>query len=176
MKFFNISEHCDYIIGTKISSTRFIHPSTFGQILLNSCCNFISKDSDKIFIDSDNFLINNKFYYSISNTDEYAVAAVSKYKIGIDCIKIEKRVADVKEKFLNNEELEMIENSLEGLVKAFSIKEAAIKCFNLSLSDISKIIITDFNDYYSNFLYDKQPYSAYHDLIKDHIFTLVTYV
>lgn len=172
MKLKIINESCAHSCVIKFDNP-FLYSNIYGQLALNNCCNKLFFAENEIFIDSSLCRINDYFYYSISHTNEYAFAAVSIFKIGIDCLKAEKRIAEVKERFLINKELEIVGSNLFNLTKAFTIKEAAIKCFNIPLLDLNKIILTKLGNIYSTFSYEKKIFFAYHDIIEDHIFTLV---
>lgn len=90
------------------------------------------------------FILNNEHYISISHSEDIAVAAISKYPVGIDIQKHTEKIGRIQHKFMRTEELNTLSTeehlahlhiywgAKESLFKAYGKKEVDFKA-HLSL-------------------------------------------
>ena len=102
------------------------------------------------------FLTNKNEFISISHKFPYSVAIINKKKeCGIDIEKINKKVLNVKNKFLNKNEISYVGNSVKKATIFWSIKEAIYKIkgntipfkkIHILKTDTNKKYIVDINE------------------------------
>jgi len=100
------------------------------------------------------FLPGEAYHFSISHCGEYAAAIVSKEnRVGTDIEMIQQKISKIKNKFLNENELEILKalpmEHEKALTLSWSIKEAVYKWYGAGKVDfrghihIKEIILTD---------------------------------
>jgi phosphopantetheinyl transferase len=96
-------------------------------------------------------LSNQEFHFSVSHCGDYAAAIVSKNKlVGIDVELITPRVEQIKNKFLNQKEIDLLpECNTKFLTLCWSAKEAIYKWYGKGKVDFKKDMIID-NFFYKN--------------------------
>jgi len=76
------------------------------------------------------FLVDSSDFISISHSTNFIGLIKAPFKIGLDLEEIHERIAKVKNRFLNTEELIMMTDSLISLTIAWTLKEALFKLNN----------------------------------------------
>jgi len=128
--------------------------------------------NDKIMIaDSKKpFLKNESYHFSISHSDDYAVAIVSRtQRVGIDVELFSDKVLRVKNKFLNEKESHFTlqyNNDLKLLTTLWCAKEAAYKWYSYGAISLKNNISTD------RFLFNQEEIIAAQLSAKENIFRL----
>jgi len=93
------------------------------------------------------FLPNEEYHFSVSHCGDYAAVVVSKdHRVGIDIELITPKVERIKHKFLNEEELAIIQNSkfkIQNLILLWCCKEAVFKWYGKGSVDFKKDIHLD---------------------------------
>lgn len=86
------------------------------------------------------FLVSKSGFISVSHTNtQVAVAFNPNVALGIDSQPINSKIENLQHKFLNEYEIELSQNNIDTLTKAWTIKEAVYKLVNqkgLALKDI----------------------------------------
>ncbi len=88
------------------------------------------------------FLPNEKYHFSISHCGDYAAVIVSEEKrVGIDIELITPKIEFIKHKFLNGDELNLLETgNLQQLILLWNCKEAVFKWYGNGGVDFKKNI------------------------------------
>lgn len=91
------------------------------------------------------WLINHEFHFSVSHCGDYAAAIVSKNKlVGIDVELITPRIERVKNKFLNQHEIDLLtEVNTKYLTLSWCAKEAIYKWYGKGQVDFKSNILLD---------------------------------
>ncbi len=91
------------------------------------------------------FLPDEKYHFSISHCGDYAAVIVSeKKRVGIDIELITPKVELIKHKFLNEEEMRLVQkNNLQHLTLLWNCKEAVFKWYGNGGLDFKKNIIIE---------------------------------
>jgi len=119
-----------------------------------------------------------KFACSVSHDSRFAIAVASESRVGVDVEEISKRVLKSRRLFMTETEKELVRDSFLGEVEAsirvWSIKEAVSKAFGISLADAwEKVVVKDIGRNRSSILMEDRDYTAFHDVVDDHVFTMV---
>jgi 4'-phosphopantetheinyl transferase len=89
------------------------------------------------------FLAGSDYHISVTHTDDYAAVIMSRSsKVGIDVERIRPRVAKVKERFLNQDEMARLsaDKELEQLTLAWCAKESLYKMYGIRTLDFREHI------------------------------------
>lgn len=140
----------------KVSSQREItHPNKqlqhlAGRYLLQHLYEDFPYDLMEITDGRKPYLLNNEYHFSISHCNKYAAVIVSKHhRVGIDIELVTPKIEKVKHKFLNQNELGMIESyqlttdnnmCCKFLTLIWCCKEAVFKWYNGAGVDFRKNI------------------------------------
>lgn len=90
------------------------------------------------------YLENIKYKFNISHSKEFIAVGIGKNDLGIDIEVIDEKRLRVAKKLFNKDELNKFNNNIDYLIKTWTIKEAYVKLFDLSvLIDLRNIIIKD---------------------------------
>ncbi|MDF1593491.1 MAG: polyketide synthase dehydratase domain-containing protein [Desulfobacterales bacterium] len=115
---------------------------------------------------------------SVSHDDRFVIAVVSDERVGIDVEKISARVLRSQDLFMDEPERQLVQASRLGAVEAairiWSIKEAVAKALDLNLAEAwQRVAVKRVGRYKSRFQIDSaETFSAFHDTVEKHIFTL----
>jgi len=115
---------------------------------------------------------------SVSHDDRFVIAAVSDAKTGIDVEKISARVLRSQDIFMSKAEQQLVQSSKLGAVEAairiWSIKEAVAKALDMNLAEAwQRVAVKRVGGYKSRFQIDSAgSFSAFHDTVAEHVFTL----
>jgi phosphopantetheinyl transferase len=119
-----------------------------------------------------------KFECSVSHDSRFAIAVASKSRVGVDVEEISERVLKSRGLFMSEAEKELVRDSslgeVEASIRVWSIKEAVSKAFGFSLVDAwKKVEVKDIGRNRSSLLMEGRNYTAFHDVVDDHVFTMV---
>ena len=117
-------------------------------------------------------------FCSLSHDIRFAFAVAADSEIGVDVERISDRVLKTRRLFMTAEELFLTETSPLGNIPAslrvWSIKEGVAKAADMTLARAwREANITDIGQDRSELTVGGKRYSAYHDTVDDHLFTLV---
>ena len=144
MAVWHITEHEDFFLKKVTLSNNITHPHKrlqhlAGRYMLPELFEKFPLDLIKIADTRKPFLADEAYHFSISHCGDYAAAIVSKSnRVGVDIEVISEKVVSVKDKFLSQEEQEMINGiinvhhsmlSIQLLTLAWSIKETMFKWY-----------------------------------------------
>lgn len=127
--------------------------------LLKISCKKLNLDFDVVRRDKHGkpYILNQKFYFSFSHSQDIACCVVNKERsVGVDIQFIDEKLLHVKEKFLNPNDFGYNEENLDLLCKLWCIKEAVFKAAPqhlVGLKDI-KIKNLDAAEDKNGFFYD----------------------
>ena len=115
---------------------------------------------------------------SVSHDSRFAVAVVSKRKIGVDVEEISGRALKVLDRFMFESEMSLVKTSGLGgfgaAVRIWSIKEAVTKALRINMYQSWKIArVTEIGINVSCVNVNDESCSAYHDIIDGHLFTVL---
>lgn len=89
--------------------------------------------------------VNDKFFFSISHSGEYAVCACAATPVGVDIQKIKKANIEIAKRFFSDDEFEYVKNGHNKDERFFEIwtkKEALVKAFGQGIdADFSKFSV-----------------------------------
>jgi phosphopantetheinyl transferase len=140
---------------------RFLLPFLYPDFPSNK---IIIADSDKPFLKDE------LYHFSISHSDEYAAAIISRtQRVGIDVERFSDKVLKVKNKFLNENEsifASQYNDDLKLLTTLWCAKEAAYKWYSYGAISLKNNIST------SPFLFNRQELIATQLYAKENIFSL----
>jgi phosphopantetheinyl transferase len=119
-----------------------------------------------------------KFACSVSHDSRFAIAVASESRVGVDVEEISERVLKSRRLFMSETEKKLVQDSSLGEVVAslmvWSIKEAVSKAFGISLADAwEKVGVKDIGRNRSSLLMEDRDYTAFHDVVDEHVFTIV---
>ena len=119
------------------------------------------------------------FSCSVSHDDRFAFAAASEHRIGIDVEKISQRVLNLRRLYMSAAEQNLVQESrlgeIEAALRIWSIKESITKALGMTLADSwHRVRVMAIGQYESSFqIDDNDPCTAVHDIVGQHVFTLV---
>ncbi len=118
------------------------------------------------------------FSCSVSHDSRFAIAVACDSRVGVDVEEISERVLKSRRFFMKETEKKLVQDSSLGEVVAsimvWSIKEAVLKAFGISLTDAwEKVEVKEIGRNRSSFLMEGRDYTAFHDVVDDHVFTMV---
>ncbi len=132
-------------------------------------------------VDSENLPICgniNEMNCTVSHDSLFAIAIVSKELIGADVEEITDRVNKTKSTFMNEDEIKLVEksdNQIKASLRIWSVKECAVKTFNLNLADAwNEAVIIETGKNISRFRFKYNIYEAAHFEYMNHLFTVVS--
>jgi phosphopantetheinyl transferase len=117
---------------------------------------------------------------SVSHDDRFTVAAAGGARLGVDVEKISRRLLKSRCLYMGDHEEKLVRESplgeIETAVRIWSIKEAVTKALGMSLADAwARVRVSKVGTFESRFRIDEQDGgTAIHDVVGDHVFTLVT--
>jgi 4'-phosphopantetheinyl transferase EntD len=120
----------------------------------------------------------NPYNCSVSHDSKFAIAVASKRKIGVDVEEISERALKVFDRFMYESEMSIVKTSglggSEAAVRVWSIKEAVTKALRINMYQSWKIArVTEIGQNRSSLNINSEKFSAYHDIIDEHLFTVV---
>lgn len=89
------------------------------------------------------FLVDSNAFISISHSQNYVGILKADFDVGLDIEEISERVAKIKNRFLNEDELVIFGRAIEDLTKAWTIKEALFKLNNRKGIDFRKDLLIE---------------------------------
>lgn len=115
---------------------------------------------------------------SLSHDSRYAFAAVDSNAVGVDVERISERVMKARHLYMSKEEQDLAEKfppgSLPASLRVWSIKEGLSKAVGLPLAECWKPTrVCQIGEDRSLLKFNGIDYIAFHDLVEDHLFTLV---
>jgi phosphopantetheinyl transferase len=121
----------------------------------------------------------NVFSCSASHDSRFAVAVAAKTRVGVDVEEITEKVLRSRRLYMKErEEILAINSSLgeiEASVRIWSIKEAMSKALGINLAQSwERVEIKDVGQNKSLVLIEKREYTAFHDTVDNHLFTMIT--
>jgi len=119
-----------------------------------------------------------KFSCSVSHDSRFAIAVACESLVGVDVEEISERVLKSRRLFMSKSERILAHESSLGEVVAslmvWSIKEAVSKAFGISLAYAwEKVEVKNIGRNRSHILMEDRDYIAFHDVVDDHVFTIV---
>lgn len=119
-----------------------------------------------------------EYYCSVSHDVRFAIAVAGKKKIGVDVEILSGRVLKSQRIYMNEDEKKLMESSdlgnIQAALRVWTIKEAVSKAQNINLVDIwKKTRVVKIGSGESVFHIGGKKFTAYHETIDNHIFTLV---
>ena len=120
----------------------------------------------------------NPYNCSVSHDSRFAIAVSSKRKIGVDVEEISDRALKASDRFMDRNEFFIVKSSGLGdagaAVRVWSIKEAVTKALRINMYQSWKIArVTEIGGNISRVKVNGEYYPAYHDIIDDHLFTVL---
>jgi phosphopantetheinyl transferase len=117
-------------------------------------------------------------FCSLSHDARFAVAVAGDGEVGVDVERISERILKVRRKFMDPEEMALTEASslgvMEASIRAWSIKEGVVKATGRHLAESWRAaMIADIGYDRSRLTVLGIRYESFHDIVGDHIFTLV---
>lgn len=118
------------------------------------------------------------FSCSVSHDSRFAVAVAAKTKVGVDVEEISEKALRSRRLYMNEKEEILAKNAsigeIEASVRVWSIKEAMSKALDINLAESwKKVKIKDVWQNRSLVLMEKQEYTAFHDTVDNHLFTII---
>lgn len=116
---------------------------------------------------------------SVSHDNRFSVAVACDRPVGIDVEKISGRVLKSRRLYMSESEMALVRatplGEAETAVRIWSIKEAVTKALDINLADAwRRVRVTTVGAYESRFqIDDDAPSLAFHDAVRQHVFTLV---
>ena len=89
------------------------------------------------------FLVNSKEYISISHSRNFIGILKAPFDVGLDIEEINERITKIKNRFLNEDELKLLDSSIENLTIAWTLKEALFKLCNRNGVDFRKELLIE---------------------------------
>jgi len=120
----------------------------------------------------------NPYNCSVSHDSRFAIAVSSKRKIGVDVEEISDRALKASDRFMDRNEFSIVKSSELGdacaAVTVWSIKEAVTKALRINMYQSWKIArVTELGRNISRVKVNGEFYHSYHDIIDDHLFTVL---
>ena len=108
--------------------------------------------NDLYYDDNGAPFLKSKKYISISHTNYFSAIALCENPVGIDIQDFRNKITSIKDKFLNDNEIKLIDvNSIKDLTIVWSIKESIYKMYQKQgLSFKKNIIIQNFSNEFKN--------------------------
>lgn len=121
---------------------------------------------------------NDPVFCSVSHDSRFAVAVAGDGEIGVDVERLSDKVLTARRIFMSEEELALTKGSPLGIVQAsirvWSIKEGIAKATGRPLAESWKKVKVECIEQYGSLLtVEGVRYTAFHDTVDDHIFTVV---
>ncbi|MBN2040511.1 MAG: polyketide synthase dehydratase domain-containing protein [Spirochaetes bacterium] len=118
------------------------------------------------------------FNCSVSHDNRFAVAAVSLKRIGIDVEAVSERLLKTAHFYISAEEEKTVASSkldrVSSCLRAWSVKEAVTKALDIKLAESWKLVkVTGIEKSKSTFILNGAEITAYHDVVDNHLFTVV---
>ncbi len=118
------------------------------------------------------------FFCSVSHDKRFAIAVGSSHKIGVDVEGISERILKGQHHYMNDAERKIANSSPIGAIPAslriWSIKEAVTKALRIKLTQSWRMAeVTEIGLNMSKLLINGRDYTAYHETIDDHLFTIL---
>ncbi|MGW8185701.1 MAG: polyketide synthase dehydratase domain-containing protein [Desulfobacterales bacterium] len=116
---------------------------------------------------------------SVSHDNRFGVAVACDRPVGIDVEKVSGRILKTRRLYMSESEMALVQASLLGeaetAVRIWSIKEAVTKALDMNLADAwRRIRVTTVDVFESRFkIDDDAQHPAFHDVVGQHVFTLV---
>lgn len=115
---------------------------------------------------------------SLSHDSRYAFAAADRGSVGVDIERISERVMKARHLYMSKEEMDLAEKfppgSLPASLRVWSVKECLSKAVGMHLAECWKPAnVYDIGESRSLLKFKGTEYIAFHDLVEDHLFTLV---
>jgi phosphopantetheinyl transferase len=119
-----------------------------------------------------------EIFCSLSHDARFAVAAAADEPVGIDVELVSGRILKTRHLFMANEEMALTESCTLGIAEAsirvWSIKEAVSKLKNKPLPESWRPTrVHEIGLYMSRVTANGEFYTAFHDVVDDHVFTLI---
>jgi phosphopantetheinyl transferase len=116
---------------------------------------------------------------SVSHDRRFAIGVAADARAGVDVERMSDRVLKSLSLYMNEEEQGLLHRTkldkIEAATRIWSIKEAAAKALDIPLADSwNRIRVTVVGPYESTYQIDDcPPVMAIHDVVGEHVFTLV---
>ena len=119
------------------------------------------------------------FSCSVSHDSRFAIAVAAETRVGVDVEEITEKVLKSRRLYMKEREEILAINSSLGetgaSVRIWSIKEAMSKALGINLAQSwEKVEIKDIGQNKSLVLMEKREYTAIHDTVDNHLFTMIT--
>ena len=119
------------------------------------------------------------FSCSVSHDSRFAVAVAAKTKVGVDVEEISEKALRSRRLYMKEREEILAKNSslgeIEASIRIWSIKEAMSKALGINLAQSwERVEIKDIGQNKSLVLMEKREYTAIHDTVDNHLFTMIT--
>ncbi len=120
-------------------------------------------------------------FCSVSHDSRFAVAVAAEGRVGIDVEEISERVLKSQRFYMKETEKLVVHNSrldqIEASLRVWTIKEAVSKAFDMGLADAwERVLVLEIGENKSSIEIDKKVYTAFHDTVDNHLFTVVNSV
>jgi 4'-phosphopantetheinyl transferase EntD len=121
---------------------------------------------------------NKSLFSSLSHDRRFAIAVAAEEAIGVDVEYLSERVLKGRHLYMDTKEIAMTDASPLGSIAAslrvWSIKECLTKAANTPITAAWKhVSVKESGESESHFMWNGQYYTAWHDMVDDHLFTLV---
>ena len=118
------------------------------------------------------------FYCSVAHDNRYVIAVASDRRVGVDVEMVSDRVLKSQRLYMSESEAALVKKSAERAetaVRIWSIKEAVTKALDINLAESwHRVRVGSVGAYESIFQIDDDAQSlAFHDVVGQHVFTLV---
>jgi len=118
------------------------------------------------------------FFCSVSHDSRFAIAVASEGRAGVDVEDISEKALRSQRLYMDKTERSLAQGSTLGemaaSVRIWTIKEAVSKALDLDLADSWKrVLVKEIGVTESRMDVDNEDYSAFHDTIDNHLFTMV---
>ncbi|MBW2047343.1 MAG: polyketide synthase dehydratase domain-containing protein [Deltaproteobacteria bacterium] len=119
------------------------------------------------------------FFCSVSHDSRFAIAVATGTKVGVDVEEISERAFRRRRIFMGEREEMLVMDSplgaVEASVRIWSIKEAMTKALGMDMAQSwDRVEVRDVGENKSLVLMEQMEYSAWHDSMDNHLFTLIT--
>ena len=119
------------------------------------------------------------FSCSVSHDSRFAVAVAAKTRVGVDVEEISEKALRSRRLYMKEREEILARNSpigeIEASVRIWSIKEALSKALGITLAQAwEQVEIKDVGQNKSLVFMEKHDYTAIHDILDNHVFTMVS--
>lgn len=119
-----------------------------------------------------------QIFCSLSHDRRFAVAVGGDEEMGVDVEMLSERVLKARHLYMGEKELSLSDGSPLGVLPAslrvWSIKEGVAKAVNMPIGETWKRVnVTEIGAHESRLTVDGESFTAFHDTVDDHVFTLV---